>query len=405
MEPGGFWGHLVEIAPYTGYVYPNETVIPWTVLIVVYPYLTGLVAGAFTVSSLYHVFGMERFRPVGQFALLTALAFMIFVPLPLLLHLGNPQRAFNTMLTPHWTSAMAVFGLFASFYVILLILEIWFMFRPYIVQRAQHSSGFIGRLWHVASLGSGDLSPKAMRFDGKWIFALAVVGIPSAHGLHGYVGFIFGSLKSREWWSSDLMPVVFLFSAIISGVALLIVLYVLSCRLRKIAVDLECLKGLAYVLWGFAMFTLVLEGLEFANVVYKGREGVEMILEYVTGRLLVPFFILQFSIGALIPLIVLTYMIWRGTTGHALIVGVTVSALLVLFQVWMMRWNVVIGGQEIAKTGKGLLTYQMVLFHREGLLTAVTVAVAPLLLLWAMVRLLPPWEKAAAFSPSPHASA
>ncbi|OFZ86294.1 MAG: hypothetical protein A2W21_05190 [Betaproteobacteria bacterium RBG_16_66_20] len=392
MEPGGFWGHLVEIAPYTGYVYPNETVIPWTVLIVVYPYLTGLVAGAFTVSSLYHVFGMERFRPVGQFALLTALAFMIFVPLPLLLHLGNPQRAFNTMLTPHWTSAMAVFGLFASFYVILLILEIWFMFRPYIVQRAQHSSGFIGRLWHVASLGSGDLSPKAMRFDGKWIFALAVVGIPSAHGLHGYVGFIFGSLKSREWWSSDLMPVVFLFSAIISGVALLIVLYVLSCRLRRIAVDLACLKGLAYVLWGFAMFTLALEGLEFANIVYKGREGIEMIVAYVTGPLLVPFFILQFSLGALIPITLLTYMIWRGTTGKALIVGVTVSALLVLFQVWMMRWNVVIGGQEIAKTGKGLLTYQMVLFHREGLLTAVTVAVAPLVLLWAMVRLLPPWN-------------
>ena len=405
MEPGGFWGHLVEIAPYTGYVYPNETVIPWTVLIVVYPYLTGLVAGAFTVSSLYHVFGMERFKPVGQFALLTALAFMIFVPLPLLLHLGNPQRAFNTMLTPHWTSAMAVFGLFASFYVILLILEIWFMFRPYIVQRAQHSSGFIGRLWHVASLGSGDLSPKAMRFDGKWIFALAVVGIPSAHGLHGYVGFIFGSLKSREWWSSDLMPVVFLFSAIISGVALLIVLYVLSCRLRRIAVDLACLKGLAYVLWGFAMFTLALEGLEFANIVYKGREGIEMIVAYVTGPLLVPFFILQFSLGALIPITLLTYMIWRGTTGKALIVGVTVSALLVLFQVWMMRWNVVIGGQEIAKTGKGLLTYQMVLFHREGLLTAVTVAVAPLLLLWAMVRLLPPWEKAATFAPSPHASA
>ena len=391
--------HAVELATFTGYVYPNETVIPWTVLIVVYPYLTGLVAGAFTVSSLYHVFGMERFKPVGRFALLTALAFMIFVPMPLLLHLGNPQRAFNTMLTPHWTSAFAVFGLFASFYVILLMLEIWFVFRPYIVRQAQQTSGLIGRLWHVASLGSDDLSPKAMRYDEKWIFALAVIGIPAAHGLHGYVGFLFGSLKSREWWSSDLMPVVFLFSAIISGVALLIVLYVLSCRLRRLAVDLECLKGLAYVLWGFAMFTLALEGLEFANVVYKGREGIEMILEYVSGPLLVPFFILQFSVGALLPLTMLTYMIWRGTTGKALIVGVTVCGLLVLFQVWMMRWNVVIGGQEIAKTGKGLLGYQLVLLHREGLLTAVSVAVAPLFLLWAAVRVLPPWDKATTFSP------
>jgi len=396
---------FIDLAPYTGYVYPNETVIPWTVLIVVYPYLTGLVAGAFTVSSLYHAFGMQRFQPAARLALLTALCFMIFVPMPLLLHLGHPERAFNTMLTPHWTSAIAVFGFFAGFYVILLVLEIWFMFRPYIVRQAQLTSGLAGRLWHVASLGSYDLSPKAMRYDEKWIFALAVIGIPAAHGLHGYVGFLFGSLKSREWWSSDLMPVVFLFSAVISGVALLIVLYVLSCKVRKIAIDLECLKGLAYVLWGFAMFTLVLEGLEFANIVYKGRDGVEMIVEYVTGPLLVPFFILQFSIGALIPLAVLSYMIWRGTTGKALIVGVTVSALLVLFQVWMMRWNVVIGGQEIAKTGKGLLSYQLVLLHREGLLTAVSVAVAPLLLLWATVRVLPPWQKTATFSPSPDASA
>jgi len=285
------------------------------------------------------------------------------------------------------------------------VLEIWFMFRPYIVRQAQLTSGLAGRLWHVASLGSYDLSPKAMRYDEKWIFALAVIGIPAAHGLHGYVGFLFGSLKSREWWSSDLMPVVFLFSAVISGVALLIVLYVLSCKVRKIAIDLECLKGLAYVLWGFGMFTLVLEGLEFANIVYKGRDGVEMIVEYVTGPLLVPFFVLQFSIGALIPIAVLSYMIWRGTTGKALIVGVTVSALLVLFQVWMMRWNVVIGGQEIAKTGRGLLSYQLVLLHREGLLTAVSVAVAPLLLLWATVRVLPPWQTTATFSPSPDASA
>jgi Ni/Fe-hydrogenase subunit HybB-like protein len=389
MEP------LVHTAPYIGYVYPNETVIPWTMLIVVYPYLTGLVAGAFTVSSLYHVFGLERFKPVGRLALLTALAFMIFVPAPLLLHLGHPERAFNPVWTPHWTSAIAVFGYAAGFYVILLILEVWFMYRAYFVQQAQQRGGILGTLCHAATLGSYDLSEKAMRYDEKWIFALAVIGIPAAHGLHGYVGFVFGSLKSREWWSSDLMPVVFLFSAIISGVALLIVLYVLSCKLRKVPVDLPCVKGLAYVLWGFAMFTLVLEGLEFANIVYKGREGIEIILEYVTGPLIIPFFVLQFALGAVTPLALLTYMIWKGTTGKALIAGVTTCALLVLFSVWMMRWNVVIGGQEIAKTAKGILEYQIVILHREGLVTAVSVAVAPLILLWFMVRLLPPWVETA----------
>ena len=385
MEP------LYDLATYTGSVYPNDTVIAWSVMIVIYPYITGLVAGAFTVSSMYHVFGMERFKPVAQFALLTALCFMFFVPVPLLLHLGHPERAFNAVLTPHWTSAMAAFGYFAGFYVILLMLEIWFVFRPHLVRQAQQRTGPVGMLFRVMSLGSYDLSEKAMRYDHKWLFALAVAGIPGAHGLHGYVGFIFGSLKSREWWSSDLMPVVFLFSAVISGVALLIVLYVLSCRLRRVAVDLACLKGLAYVLWGFMMFTLVLEGLEFSNIVYKGREGIETIMEYVMGPLVVPFFILQFGIGAVTPITVITYLIWRGTTGKALIVGVTVSAVLVLFSVLMMRWNVVIGGQEISKTGQGLVHYHMQLFGREGLLATIAVVAAPLALLAVLVRLLPPW--------------
>jgi len=382
---------IIAVAPYTGWVYPNETVFEWSVLIAVYPYLTGLVAGAFTVSSLYQVFGFERLKPVAHLALLTSLCFMIFVPTPLLLHLGHPERAFNSTITPHLTSAMAAFGFFASFYVALLILEGWFAYRPFIVAQAQKRTDLLGRFYRLLTLGSYDLSEHSMRYDRKWIFALAVIGIPAAHGLHGYVGFMYGSLKSREWWASDLMPVIFLFSAIISGVALLVVLYVASCKLRKIPVDAACVKGLAYTIWAFIMVAIVLEALAFANLVYKGREGVDMIMQYVTGPLLVPYFVLQFGIGAITPFLLLSYMIWRGTAGKALVVGVTICAVLVLFSVFMMRWNVVIGGQEISKTGKGLLSYQMPLFGKEGALVAITLTLAPLALLYALTRLFPPW--------------
>jgi Ni/Fe-hydrogenase subunit HybB-like protein len=386
---------IIHFAPYTGWVYPNETVFEWSVLIAVYPYLTGLVAGAFTVSSLYQVFGFERLKPVAHLALLTSLCFMIFVPTPLLLHLGHPERAFNSTITPHLSSAMAMFGFFASFYVFLLLLEGWFAYRPFIVQQAQERTDLLGRFYRLLTLGSYDVSDHAMRYDKKWIFALAVIGIPAAHGLHGYVGFMYGSLKAREWWSSDLMPVIFLFSAIISGVSLLAVLYVASCKLRRIPVDLACLKTLAYTIWAFIMVALVLEGLEFANIVYKGREGVDMIMQYVTGPLLIPYFILQFAVGAITPLVWLSYMIWRGTTGRALVVGVTVCACLVLFSVFMMRWNVVIGGQEISKTGKGLLSYHLPLFGKEGALVAILLTLAPLGLLYVLTRLFPPWADAA----------
>jgi Ni/Fe-hydrogenase subunit HybB-like protein len=206
------------------------------------------------------------------------------------------------------------------------------------------------------------------------------------------VGFVFGSLKSREWWSSDLMPVIFLLSAIISGTAFVIILYVASCKLRKVSIDLPCMKIMAYALWGFMMFTLLIEGVEFLSLVYRGREGIDVILEFVTGPLIIPFFILQFGIGSVLPLIIITFLIWRGTSGKALIVGITGSAILVLLAVLMMRYNVVIGGQEISKTAKGLIAYRPPIFDREGLAAAGIVLTIPLILLAVLVRLFSPWH-------------
>ncbi len=383
--------HLFAVAPFTGYVYPNETIFGWSIMIVIYPYLSGLVAASFTVSSLYQVFGIKRLRPVAHFALLTSLCLMLFVPVSLMLHLGHPERALNSMFTPHWSSAMAMFGYLAGMYILLLVLEIWFIFRPYIVQRAQSGKSLMARLYNLASLGSHDLSEAAISHDRKWIFALAVTGIPAAHGFHGYTGFIFGSLKSREWWSSDLMPVIFLFSSIISGVALITVLYVLSCKLRKVAVDTDCLKGLGYTLWGFVMFTLILEGVEFGSVVYKAKEGIDIIMEYVTTRLVVPFFLLQFAVGAVTPTIILSYVFWKRATGKVLVAAITVSAALALLNVLMMRFNVIIGGQEISKTGHGLLQFPWVFLGRHGVLAGISVLAAPFVLLSILVRLLPPW--------------
>jgi predicted membrane protein len=85
-------------------------------------------------------------------------------------------------------------------------------------------------------------------------------------------------------------------------------------------------------------------------------------------------------------------MFWRGTKGRALVAGITLAAMLVLFNVIMMRFNVVIGGQEIAKTGKGLLEFPWEIWGRDGVLAAGSVLVAPMILLALLVRLLPPWE-------------
>ena len=63
--------------PVDGFMYPNEVELQWSVLIVLYPYLTGLVAGAFILASLERIFHVETVKPTYRLALLTALAFLL----------------------------------------------------------------------------------------------------------------------------------------------------------------------------------------------------------------------------------------------------------------------------------------------------------------------------------------
>jgi Ni/Fe-hydrogenase subunit HybB-like protein len=294
------------------------------------------------------------------------------------------------MLTPHLTSAFAAFGFFAAFYVILVTLEIWFSYREDIVAWAREGKGLRGQFYRGLTLGSYEISATTRAYDAKWIKALAIIGIAGAHGLHGYVGFVFGSLKSREWWGSDLMPAIFLVSAIVSGISILIVLYLLISRFRQTPIDKTCLKGLAYMLWGFLIFAMVLEFLEFANIVYKGREGVETIMALVAGPIWFSVWVLQVG-GSVAAFFILTYVIWRGTQDRQLIIGVLVSAVLMLIAVLAMRWNVVIGGQELSKTMHGLLYFYPPVLGREGLLATVIVFALPFGMLWVLTKLLPPW--------------
>ena len=377
-------------APYIGYVYPNETDVPWTELIVIYPYITGLVAGAFVVSSLHHVFGIERFKAVSRFALLTALCFMFFAPVPLLFHLGQPTNAFNPVITPHWTSAMAAFGYVAGFYVCLLLLEVWFAFREDIVARSKTTKGLLGKAYKVLTLGSDDVSPAALATDHKIARILAMIGIPGACGLHGYVGFVFGSLKTREWWASDLMPIIFLLSAVVSGVGLLIVLYVITCKYRKVTPDNEAMIGLKQVLWASMVVVLVVEVLELVEMVYKAREGIETVMELIRGPIWAGMYI-QWGLSAF-ALVVLSVMMVKEPVGKTLVKWLFACGLAMMIAVLAMRWNVVIGGQELSKTMKGLLTYYPQLYGRESLTVVLLLFISPFITLYLATQFLPPWE-------------
>src|SRR5665647_3295999 len=152
--------HLYEmLSQVRGYIYPNEVDLQWGLLIVLYPYITGLVAGAFILASLERVFKVEAVRPTYRLALLTALAFLLVAPLPLQLHLGHPERSIEMYLTPHTSSAMAMFGFIYLWYLMaVLVLEIWLDYRKDMVLMARSETGWKKTLYRILTLGVDNIS-------------------------------------------------------------------------------------------------------------------------------------------------------------------------------------------------------------------------------------------------------
>jgi len=375
-----------------GYIYPNEVELHWSVLIVLYPYVTGLVAGAFILASLERVFNVRELKPTYRLALLAALAFLLTATLPLLAHLGHPERAFSILFTPSLHSAMAVFGfVYAWYLMVVLLLEIWLDYRKFIVEKALSTGGPKGLLYRLMTLGVFDVSEKALLFDDRFGKFITIIGIPSAFLLHGYVGFIFGSVKANPWWSTVMMPVIFLFSAVVSGIAMVAIIYMASCAVRRVPVDMPCMDALTKYLFYVLILDFSLESLDVIHRIYEAEESFAIISTMVAGRLFVTLVVVQFILGTIVPLLLLGFLQLVRVGERARRIIYVADSVLILLGVFAMRWNVVIGGQLFSKSFKGLTTYKPELAGSEGILAAAAIFVLPFLILAFLAYLLPPW--------------
>jgi len=394
----------------SGYIYPNEVELQWGLLVVVYPYITGLVAGAFILASLERVFNVKEVEPTYRLALLTALAFLLVAPLPLLLHLGHPERSFEIFLTPNLHSAMAMFGFVYAWYLaVVLLLEIWFDYREDMVLWARNERGLRKWIHLVLTLGATDISEKAVAFDRKAVRLITIIGIPSAFLLHGYVGFIFGSVKANPWWSSVLIPVVFLFSAMVSGIALVLMIYLLTGLVRR-SFEMTCLDKLASFLFYALVVDFSLEILDFIHRLYEAEESIKILGTLISTRLFLSLVVLQALAGTALPLICLAFV--SPAFGRRALVRFPeelrrllylASATLIQIGIFSTRWNVVIGGQLFSKSLRGLTVYKMELMGLEGFFVSVLLLAAPFVILYILVKILPPWKDLPAASVPEHA--
>ncbi len=393
------------------FVYPNEFIY-WSIQIVMYPYMTGLVAGAFVLSSLYHVFNQKDLKDMARFSLVFSVALLPVAAMPLLMHLQQPLRALNPLFTPHFTSAIAAFGIVFSTYAMIVLSEIWFVYRVYFVDQVQALAGspdlaskLKRMVYQVLTLGAYDKSESAIAADKKGVKLLAAIGIPVACFLHGYAGFIFGSVKANALWMSPLMPVIFIMSAVVSGIALCMLTYIVIMEFKKIkatmargrgdesvkvigGAEIDVISKTSRYLLSFLVAAITLEILDLIFRGYTAMKSWDILRHVMYGKDFVNIFVLQYGLGNLVPFVLL--LLPKLTIRRAV-----VALMLVLFGVFMMRWNVVIGGQAFSLTFSGFMHYHLPILphnmetYKEGLFGALTVAAMPFILFWGINKFVP----------------
>ncbi|MFQ6077110.1 MAG: NrfD/PsrC family molybdoenzyme membrane anchor subunit [Candidatus Bathyarchaeia archaeon] len=370
---------------------PHE--VFWGILIATYPFFSGIVTGAYVTSILAHVFGKEKYRPIAKLALIVSTSFLLVVAIPLVAELGQPSRALEIFTRTHTTSPMGVFGWLLVSFIALSLIQGWFMFREGIVRKAEKDSGVYyksiqSKFYRLLALGNEDLSDDSLKRDASAVKILGAIGIPLATLFPGYVGFLFGSVKARSLWNTPLLPVMFVLSALISGIALLIIVDTIMEKYfsaeRK--VNRELIYGLGGLLAWFIILDLGFTGLEIAARAYAGEEEWFAASFLLTGELSWSYLGVEIVLGLIIPLILLAIPAVKRSMA-----GEIVASLLALIGVYAMRYNVIIGGQLIPRTGQTILTYTPSLTHVGTL-----IGTAALALFFYMIGVwILPWEQSA----------
>jgi tetrathionate reductase subunit C len=279
------------------------------IFIAVYFYLTGLSAGSFILSTLAYGFGMERYKSLGRVGVVLATALLIIAPLFLLLHIGVPHRAWHLFVYLNFQSPITWGSFLLILYPINCIVYGYFMFRE---------------------------QKKLTRLFG-------LIGIPLAISVHGYTGFILAFGKARALWNTALMPILFLVSAIVSGIALMILVCVVKDRffskLKKI--DYPLLENLGKMLAWVIVFDLFLVGCDILVLLISHTEAQETAHLLLAGNFFPLFLIVENLLGKIVPFILLVVPRFRN------LVTMIIASLLVVIGIFFMRYVVVLGGEFI----------------------------------------------------------
>ena len=275
--------------------------------IAIYFYLTGLSAGSFILSTLAYGFGMKQFKPIGRVGIILATLLLIIAPFFLLIHIGMPFRAWHLFVYLNWSSPITWGSFLLLLYPINCIVYGYFMFKENL------------RLTRV----------------------FALIGIPLAVSVHGYTGFILAFGKARPLWNTALMPLLFLVSAVVSGIALMIIVYMIKSRFfsREKKINRELVFSLSKLLAWVIVFDLFLVGCDLIVLSISHSDAQAVAHLILQGKYSLMFLLIENFLGKVVPFFLLVVPRFRTLT------TVTVASILVVIGIFFMRYVVVVAGE------------------------------------------------------------
>jgi len=303
--------------------------IPWGLNEVAYMFLTGISAGAYIISILA-LLGLKRFRQISRLSLILALVLVLIAAPLLLIALGRPERFWMILVRPNPTSVISWGTILLCVYPIICILYGFFLMRRDLVKTP--------------------LSEKQIEADNKKARFFGLLGIPIALSVHGYTGVLLAFVKGRALWNTPMMPVIFLTSALVSGIALIIIISQILNKCTEYKTDLSIIKTLANIMFVALLIDGILVGLEILTSMY-GRTGehFEIWTMIISGRYSILFIVFELIIGFIIPVILL--ISFRN------IKTIIIACIGILIGIFVLRYSLIIGGQVIQAYGGPLGEY------------------------------------------------
>ncbi|MHC5039642.1 MAG: NrfD/PsrC family molybdoenzyme membrane anchor subunit [Planctomycetota bacterium] len=375
---------------YIGFT-PNESV-DWGLMVVLYTFLSALSQGGITVALLSFVFGRKALEPLAGFSLLSAFGLLVVSPLLLLLHLGKPLRSYLIFVLPNLHSPLALFSFSFLLHVLLLAVILWLLARKD-AGNLIPGSGLGAVLWRpFRILVPRERTPEAARFEDRALKVVLVADFCVALVFHGYVGYLFGSFSWHPWWSSLLMPFLFVISSETAGLALVALLFLLATRSRS----LEGVSEVSRVLGRSILLALLLEtGLETArlHLLFMGADAqVQGVSALLTGPLFVPYIFVQVLPGLLALVVLIPISLGSGPGRSRPRWLLFLASLSVILHVFAMRWNVVIGGQLVSRNLAGIRSYVHSWTGNEGLILSFLMLLLPMGFAAILFKMFAPWS-------------